>query len=183
MTSDPLEIFSARLHLVAIDLGLAELQLSDPEAFFELLGVERPSVWPPELMDRAALEWAHKALEDDPESHGWLFWVFILVGRGGKKNAACGAGGFKGRPDETGTVEVGYSVLDDYRSRGIASEATEALIGWAGRNGAVRRVIGHTLPDLIASRRVLEKTGFEEEARFFDEDEQREVVRFGLNLR
>ena len=75
MTSDLLEIHSERLRLVAVDLGLAALQLDDPETFFEALGVARPAVWPPELMDRAALKWAHAKLESDPASHGWLFWV------------------------------------------------------------------------------------------------------------
>ncbi len=105
MTLDVLEIFSQRLRLVAIDCELSGLQLRNPETFFEKLGLPPPSVWPPDLMDRAA------------------------------------------------------------------------------RSGEVRRVIGHTLLDLIASRRVLEKTGFEEEIIFFDEDEQLEVVRYGLNLR
>lgn len=183
MTLDVLEIFSQRLRLVAIDCELSGLQLRNPETFFEKLGVPPPSVWPPDLMDRAALEWAHARLESNPGSHGWLFWIFILNGREGEADALCGAGGFKGPPDDTGTVEIGFSVLADYRSKGIASEAAQALIDWAARSGEVRRIIGHTLPDLIASRRVLEKTGFEEEITFFDEDEQLEVVRYGLNLR
>lgn len=171
MTSDPLEIFTERLRLVAVDADLSGLQLGDPGAFFEKLGVSRPLVWPPELMDRAALEWAHGKLESEPGNPGWLFWIFILTGGGGEKDAVCGAGGFKGPPDEEGAVEIGYSVLGDYRSKGIASEASRALIAWAARSGKVRRIIGHTLPDLMASRRVLEKTGFEEETIFFDEDE------------
>ena len=146
-------------------------------------GVDPPALWPPELMDREALEWAHKALTDNPASAGWLFWVFILTGRDGGQDAACGAGGFKGPPDDTGTVEIGYSVLREFRARGIASEALEALIAWAGRSRKVKRIIGHTLPDLMASRRVMEKVGFEEEACFFDPDEQLDVVRYGLDLR
>jgi RimJ/RimL family protein N-acetyltransferase len=178
----PLEICSERLRLIAIDLALSELQLADPGTFFDLLGVEPPAVWPPELMDREALEWAHKALESNPASKGWLFWVFILTGRDGGKDLACGAGGFKGPPDDAGTVEIGYSVLSEFRSRGLASEALEALIGWATASRKVQRVIGHTLPDLLASRRVMENAGLKEEARFFDQDEQLDVIRYGLDL-
>lgn len=182
MTFKPLEISTDRLRLVAIDVALSELQLNDPRAFFDLLGLDQPAVWPPDLMDRDALVWAHKALASNPASAGWLFWVFILTGRDGRTDEACGAGGFKGPPDDTGTVEIGYSVLREFRARGIAGEALEALIAWAGRSGKVRRVIGHTLPDLMASRRVMEKAGFLEEARFFDQDEQLDVVRYGLDL-
>ena len=35
----------------------------------------------------------------------------------------------------------------------------------------------------MASRRVMEKVGFEEEACFFDPEEQLDVVRYGLDLR
>ena len=183
MTSDLLEIHSKRLRLVAVDLGLAVLQLDDPEAFFEALGVARPAVWPPELMDRAALKWAQAKLESEPASHGWLFWVFMVRGADGQPDEACGSGGFKGPPDDNGTVEIGYSILSEFRSKGIASEASQALIDWAVQTGGIKRVIGHTLPDLAASRRVMEKVGMKEEACFFNEEDQLEVVRYGLNLR
>jgi [ribosomal protein S5]-alanine N-acetyltransferase len=35
---------------------------------------------------------------------------------------------FHGPPDRAGTVEVGYSIVPDYRGRGFASEATRTLI-------------------------------------------------------
>ena len=105
-------------------------------------GVDPPALWPPELMDREALEWAHKALTDNPASADWLFWVFILRDRDGGQDAACGGGGFKGPPDDTGTVEIGYSVLREFRARGIASEALEALIAWAGRSRKVNASSG-----------------------------------------
>ena len=68
-------------------------------------------------------------------------------------------GGFKGIPDHTGTVEIGYSIFDDFQRKGYATEATCALVDLAYQTGAAA-VIAETLPSLIASQRVLEKNGF-----------------------
>lgn len=71
-----------------------------------------------------------------------------------------GAGGFKGAPDPTGNVEVGYSVLVEHQRQGYASEALAGWIGFAFASGRVARVIGQTLASMSASIRVLERAGF-----------------------
>jgi RimJ/RimL family protein N-acetyltransferase len=62
-----------------------------------------------------------------------------------------------GRP---GAAEVGYTVFPAYRSRGIATEAARAMIGWAVREHGVREFISGVRPDNAASLRVNEKLGF-----------------------
>ena len=69
---------------------------------------------------------------------------------------AIGNGGFKGRPDADGSVEVGYSVMENYQRNGFAPEAVEALVDWAFGYREVQRVIAQTLPELRPSIRVLE---------------------------
>jgi RimJ/RimL family protein N-acetyltransferase len=87
-------------------------------------------------------------------------WVlgFTLVHR--VTNARVGSGGFKGPPDADGMVEISYGVAPEHQGKGYATEAAEALVAYAFRNGQVRVVRAHTLPENEASKRVLEKCGF-----------------------
>ena len=67
--------------------------------------------------------------------------------------------GFHQLPDSEGVVEIGYGIADSARDRGYATEAVEALIGFALLQQGVRRVTAETTAANPASRRVLEKAG------------------------
>jgi len=162
MPDADLDIRTQRLRLVAMTANLARLQVEDRDAFFEALDVAPEASWPPELMDADAMAWLRSEIEADPDLAGWLFWVFIWPGAGGQPDRLVGGGGFKGGPDASGTVEIGYSMLLSFREQGLATEAVEGLLGWARRDSRVKRIRAETLPHLTASRRVLEKTGFTE---------------------
>ena len=70
------------------------------------------------------------------------------VGTSGPERQVIGPGG----PDATGTVEIGYSVLEEYQRRGYASEAVEALVAWAFLRPGVRRVAAINSPFTTSSR-------------------------------
>ena len=88
-----------------------------------------------------------------PWTHG-----FTMVER--LTGTAVGSCGYKGPPDADGVVEIAYGVDPDYRGRGYAKEAAQALVDHA-RNTGARIVRAHTLPDNAASIRVLVSCGFE----------------------
>ncbi|MEJ0007743.1 MAG: GNAT family N-acetyltransferase [Steroidobacteraceae bacterium] len=69
--------------------------------------------------------------------------------------------GIKQAPDSAGCVEVGYSVLEQFRRRGLASEAVMALMSLAFANGAAE-VAAETYPSLLPSLRVMHKCGMTE---------------------
>ncbi len=71
-----------------------------------------------------------------------------------------GAASFKGPPDTNGMVEIAYGIVPSFEGRGYATEAARALIDFAQKNGQVRQIIAHTMPEPNASTRVLEKCGF-----------------------
>lgn len=173
-----LEIKAERLKLVAFDARLAGLQSRAPAAFFEALGVQSEASWPPELMDQSAMDWCEEQLKAQPGSEGWYFWAFIWPAFMSGMDRLVGGGGFKGPPDQNGVVEIGYSMLVSFREQGLATEAVNALIDWAFASGQVREVIAETLPHLIASQRVLEKTGFVETG--FREEDGMKILRFAL---
>ncbi|MBN1853030.1 MAG: GNAT family N-acetyltransferase [Pirellulales bacterium] len=148
-----------RLSLVAgtAELGRAEL---DGIAKFALkLGARVPQEWPPPLNDAGSMTWFTEYLETHPDAVGWTAWYFLLKEPDGEYTAI-GGGGFKGAPDSTGTVEIGYSILENYQCQGFASEGVHALIEWAFSHADVHRIIAQTFPDSRPSIRVLEKQGF-----------------------
>jgi RimJ/RimL family protein N-acetyltransferase len=173
-----LELKADRLKLVALDARLAGLQSRAPAAFFEALGVQSEASWPPELMDQQAMDWCEARLKDNPDQIGWYFWAFIWPGFTGGLDRLVGGGGFKGPPGEDGVVEIGYSMLTSFREQGLATEAVETLVNWALSTGQVQEVIAETLPHLIASQRVLEKTGFVEAGQ--REEDGMTIIRFAL---
>jgi len=146
------------LRLIAATPDLVASDLAGRASLGESLQVEVPDNWPPELYDRPAMEYALRVLED-AATQGWSFWYLIRKGEAVER--VIGIGGFKGRPDERGSVEIGYSILPQFRYRGFATEAVARLVNWAFTFSLVREVCAETLPHLKQSIRVLEKNGFE----------------------
>jgi ribosomal-protein-alanine N-acetyltransferase len=70
--------------------------------------------------------------------------------------------GFHAAPDENGSVEIGYGLVEAYRHQGIATEATQALVSWALNQAGITEVRAETDKGHAASQRVLVKTGFHE---------------------
>lgn len=171
---DRIEIISQRLRLVALDTELTEWQLNDRARFFEVLGVEAEPSWPPELVGIETMEWTRDQLAAHPDHAGWYSWVYISP----IMNRLLGIGGFKGAPNAAGEVEIDYSMLVSYRERGLATEAVNALIGWAYGHDAVKRVIANTRSDGHASHRVLEKAGFTQVASFLNPESDVEMIRW-----
>jgi RimJ/RimL family protein N-acetyltransferase len=71
-----------------------------------------------------------------------------------------GAGGYFGPPSADGTVEIGYSIVDEVCGEGYGTELAQALTNRALRHPGVRRVIAHVQADNVASHKVLKRAGF-----------------------
>ena len=155
----PSPLRTRRLEIVPATAAHLRAELFDRTAFAGLLGAWVPPAWPPPLYDRPAVKYTLKKLIAAPRQAGWSTWYLLL-----RQDAApvlAGVCGFKGPPRE-GMVEVGYSILQRFQRRGLATEATAALVRWAFSHPRVELVIAHTLAELTPSIRVLEKLGFSE---------------------
>jgi [ribosomal protein S5]-alanine N-acetyltransferase len=151
-------IVTQRLRLIPATPESLEAELRGPDALARVLGMAVPPDWPPELYDADATRYTLERLRADPREQGW--WLYYFAGHDGDAPRLVGCGGFKGPPD-AGIVEIGYSVLEPYRRRGYATEATEALCRRAFENEGIFAVIAETLPELTPSIGVLERAGFE----------------------
>ena len=154
----PLRVIeSRRLTLVAATPELVEADLQGGEVLAQALAADVPENWPPELFGNHAMRLAGEQLRD-PAEHGWSLWY--LLSRKHELPRVIGLCQFKGRPDLDGRVEVTYSVLQQYRIQGYATEAVARLVAWAFSHQNVREVTAETLPYLKRSIRVMEKNGF-----------------------
>ena len=142
--------------LVAATSDLMAADLAGREAFSDAIGADVPENWPPQLYESTAMRAALAQLQD-PAEQGWSVWY--LLSRKSEVPQVVGICGFKGMPDEAGSVEIGYSVLSQFRVQGYATEAVARLIVWAFSHQNVNEVTAETLPHLQQSIRVMEKNG------------------------
>ena len=102
------------------------------------------------------------------ERHGFGLWLLrdrdtgVAVGRGGLQYTYTA-----GLHD----VEAAWVIFPERWGQGLATELAHACVEVGFEQLALRQVVAFTLPDNVASRRVMEKAGFEYE---------RDIVHVGL---
>jgi len=119
----------------------------------------------PEVRTQVSTEWLallEKSSAQDPWVHG-----FCIVNDDGVQ---VGLGSFKGPPVD-GIVEIAYAVAPKYQGNGYATAAARALTAHAFASGQVHSVRAHTLPDGLASQRVLIKSGFSKVAEVVEPED------------
>lgn len=123
----------------------AELGLSDGKRTIHSKSVEN--------MLNYTLKW----IEEDPLNYLFAtIWIIILK----KENIIVGKLSFKGKPDQNGDIEIGYSTEPHMQNKGFMTEAIAALINWSFTHKEVKRVTAATGSENPPSIRVLEKNGF-----------------------
>jgi RimJ/RimL family protein N-acetyltransferase len=91
------------------------------------------------------------------DRYGFGFWMIRdrvtgeMVGRGGLQHT------FVGGADE---VEVGWAIIPKRWGQGLATELAMAAVGVARDQLRLASIVAFTLPQNVASRRVMEKAGF-----------------------
>ncbi len=126
--------------------GLIEL-LGDPRVGATLGGVAGPDDVDAQIAAMAA-HW---------DAHGFGWYAFrdrasgALVARGGPHRAR-----IAGRDE----VEIGWTVAADRWGQGLATELGGASVAHAFGPLGLAEVVSFTLPENVASRRVMEKLGF-----------------------
>lgn len=121
-----------------------------------LLHARIPASWPPDLLDQKALEWTIRHYEDT-SLQGTAGNYYVIL-REGVNRTLVGVTGYS--TPVSGTVQVGYGIVSEYHRRGIATEATRAMIADLRQRPNVQRIIALTYPDHAASLGVMRKCGF-----------------------
>jgi ribosomal-protein-alanine N-acetyltransferase len=108
------------------------------------------------------------------DDDGFGFWILELKEEG-VPIGWCGLNKLK----ETDEVEVLYALDKPFWGQGLASEAASFSVRYGLTALGLEEIIGLTIPENIASARVLEKAGltFVGKARYFDHDLLKYFVR------
>ncbi len=145
-------IETRNLQIIPLEPSHLETVMKYKKGLEPMLGVSVSDSWP---VFPGAASYVYEKLRSDPPAVGWWIYLFVYAG----DRALAGEGGFKGPPDESNEVEIGYAMVPEYRGRGLVTEAAKGLLGWAFSHPEVTAVKAETLPDGHASIRVLENLG------------------------
>ena len=149
-----MKFFTQRLELVPVTLAIIQADLHRRDELPALLNAALGKGWPPPLVDVAAMQRHKDAFIKDPDPGPWTSWYWITR----QPRVLIGMSGFKSRPKD-GVVEIGYSAIPPFQRRGYATEAVTAMVEFAFAN-EVNCIAAETLPEIIASQRLLLKCGF-----------------------
>ncbi|MCR3761207.1 GNAT family N-acetyltransferase [Clostridium felsineum] len=100
----------------------------------------------------------NKMLKVSTAVHNWYtYWLII----DNITKMGIGFIGFKGTPNDSGYVEVGYNIACTYRKQGIMTEALSLLSNWALKNPNLKGITAcKVLKTNTGSNRVLKNCNF-----------------------
>ena len=154
-------LMTLRLTLIAATARHLETELEHPALLPVLLGATVPAGWPPGEYDRGAMSAFLRRLESGgTDVIGWYGWYGIRRATADVPATLILSAGYLGPPAADGIVEIGYSVVPEWRGHGYAAEAVAALVRRAFNHQSVRRVVAHAADANTASHAVLTRCGF-----------------------
>jgi RimJ/RimL family protein N-acetyltransferase len=170
-------ILSARLDLIPLTPPVLRALLAGRfDEAAAALGVNAPEEWE---FHRGAMELWLPQIEADPALQPWLMRAVVLRGT----RDLAGYIGFHTAPGaeylaelSPGGVEFGFSVLERWRRRGIATEASLALMRWANEEHGVRRFVVSVSPENGPSLAVAAKLGFRRIGAHMDDEDGPEDI-------
>jgi len=171
-------IQSDRLELVSLGPAAIDALLAGKRLEVEALArAVLPPDWP-DAHDAGFLRWRAKQMRENSRAQQWL--VRLLVLRGGERRMI-GHAGFHGPPgtngpSKAGAVEVGYTVIEEFRGCGYATEAVRALLGWARAEHEIRQFVASVSPGNAPSLAIVRKLGFVQTGTQWDEHDGEELV-------
>jgi len=155
-------IETQNLKLISCDQEILNAAIKSNETLAEKIRVNVPENWTE--FGVLALQYALDRLTESNDEKNW--WTYFPILK--NENKLIGSGGYKGKPNEQATVEIGYEIATDYRNQGLATEMAMALVTNAFKNLHVNTIIAHTLGEENASTKVLQKSGFKKVQEIYD---------------
>jgi RimJ/RimL family protein N-acetyltransferase len=170
-------IHSPRLDLIALSPDFLRASIRDDlETAAQLINLVIPSEW---LEAKWLMEMRLAKMRENPALEPWLLRAVGLR----EMQKMIGFIGFHTLPGAEylksyapGSVEFGYTIFPDYRGKGYASEAAQALMDWATRAHNVKRFVVSISPINEPSLRIAQKFGFRKVGSFTDPEDGVEDV-------
>jgi RimJ/RimL family protein N-acetyltransferase len=153
--AEPDRVVAERVELRQVPAGHARV-LADPEA--DDPGSRSYARGYPLPGTRAAAQNFVRQAGDGGNGQWGIFEIILR-----ETGEVIGDIGFHGPPDEAGTVEIGYGIVEQYRGRGLAGESAVAFCRLAWSRPGVTRIIAQAEEGNAASAGVLRHAGFRED--------------------
>jgi [ribosomal protein S5]-alanine N-acetyltransferase len=154
------------LEIVPCSIEHIEKLIAGEDAFIAAYGLQVAEEYLPSEF-KGVLQHSLSEMKAAQIWYPWLCYLFVYHAG----QVLVGFGGFKSVPDDRRTVEIGYSVALQYQNRGVATSAVKQLIEIAIASNTVECVCAHTLAELNASTRVLQKCGMTKVSESIDEED------------
>ncbi|WKA55449.1 GNAT family N-acetyltransferase [Planococcus shixiaomingii] len=145
-----------RLDLLPFTFKQVEAILNGNNELEQLINSSVPKEWPSQAYVKT-LEAKKEKLAQTPEDSQWSR---IVVDREARQ--LVGEIGCKGAPDENGTVEIGYGIVESFRNNGYATEMVMGLVEWLKEKQLATKITANCLEANKPSIKVLEKSGFKQ---------------------
>jgi [ribosomal protein S5]-alanine N-acetyltransferase len=153
-------ISTQRINLIPLTQAQLEMGLRSIRELAIDLDIPLVGVLMDGLVERAVNMKIEKMRTAPAELHDWYtYWLIVI------RSEDIGAGliGFKGTPNESGEVEIGYGIHSVFQGLGYTTEAVRELTKWAFAHPQCRAITATGVsPDNYSSQKVLVKTGFVE---------------------
>ena len=171
-------IVTERLELVPLPLdALASLAMRGRDEAASVTGAEIPADWPDDH-DAGFFALRARQLRNEPARAEWPVYAIVLPGA---DRRMIGHAGFHGPPGINSrraddAVEFGYTVFEDHRGRGYATEAARALLDWARDERGIRHFVLAVAPTNEPSLTIVRKFGFQQTGAQWDEEDGEELI-------
>jgi ribosomal-protein-alanine N-acetyltransferase len=160
-------IRTPRLDLVSMSVPfMRALVAHDLDAAAREIDATVPATLTEDLQD--FLRYRLAQLEVDPSILPWLGRAMVMTDERGARRVI-GSIGFHGAPDDQGRVEIGYRVEPEYRRRGFAREAVQAMFDWAASAHGIRRFVASISPTNSPSLQLAAGFGFVQTGSHIDD--------------
>lgn len=153
-------IETERLIIMPLTYSMVNSVISGDKKGFEKLGIIFNAKWPrQDTID--ILNFIKDSMPKNDVASGFHVWIII------KKNdmSIIGDAGFKGEPDDSGNVEIGFGLIDEEQRKGYGYEVASSLINWATHQNNVKVIKADCLINNVGSIKVLMKCGLHETHR------------------
>ncbi|WP_025763063.1 GNAT family N-acetyltransferase [Dyadobacter tibetensis] len=157
-------IETPKLRLVPCDDTLFDAIKMGNNVLARVIGANVPKRW---TEFRDTFSPSYDRWKAHPPVREW--WVYLTIHK--EHNQLIGSCGYKGEPDSSGIVEIGYEIMPSLRGKGLATETARGLVDHAFGSKGVHKVIAHTLAEENASTKLLHNLGFQQTQDVNDTDE------------
>ena len=112
------------------------------------------------------------------ETHGFGFYKLLLKAENNKPIGTCGLI----KRDSLEYVDIGFAMLPNYESLGLAHEASSEIIKLAKNVFKLDKIVAITTPDNDSSIKLLKKLGLTYEKKVTPFEDEEELLLFAKTL-